>query len=135
MLLLVSLAGCSDSKNEQEIHQIGVIVYDIGNEEVIGMREYLQGYIEKNYDMVRFVYSDTIRTAGEEQAFIQAACDAGVEGFLSFFSTDLEVEVKLCEQTGAYYMLASGTVSDEVFEAVALTWGGFLPGSPTAAAS
>ena len=37
------------------LHKIGVIVYNTGDEEVIGFREYLQGYIESNFPMVKFL--------------------------------------------------------------------------------
>ena len=117
----------------EPMHQIGVIVYNTADEEVIGFREYLQGYIEDNFEMVRFVYSDSITTPEEEMAFIQHACDAGVEGFLSFRTFDLKAEVELCGKNNAYYMLASGTVSDEEFESVADDpWflGMFGPGTP-----
>ena len=121
--LCLGIAACGSAAGNAEpdketVHQIGVIVYNLGDEEVIGIREYLQGYIEKNLDMVRFVYSDAISTPEEEMAFIQNACDSGVEGFLSFRTFDLAAEVALCEKNGAYYMLASGTVSDEEFAAV-----------------
>ena len=123
--------GNSMASNAQ--HKIGVIVYNTGDEEVIGFREYLQGYIESNFEMVKFVYSDSIRTKEEELAFIQSACDDGVEGFLSFLTQDLKAEVALCEQNKAYYLLASGTVSGEDFDAVAENpWflGMFGPGQP-----
>ena len=118
-LLLLSLCSCSDSKSEQKVHKIGVIVYNLGDEEVIGFREYLQGYIEKNFEIVQFVYSNSIRSAEEELAFIQAAVDDGVEGFMSFLTYDLKAEVELCEKNQVYYLLASGTVSDEEFDSVA----------------
>ena len=115
------------------LHKIGVIVYNTGDEEVIGFREYLQGYIESNFPMVKFLYSDSIQDEEQELAFIQSACDQGVEGFMSFLSRDLRAEVALCEQNRAYYLLASGTVSDEEFDAVADNpWflGMFGPGQP-----
>ena len=118
-LLLLSLCSCSDSKSEQKVHKIGVIVYNLGDEEVIGFREYLQGYIEKNFEMVQFIYSDSIRTQEQELEFIQNACDSGVEGFMSFRTFDLKAEVELCEKNQVYYLLASGTVSDEEFDSVA----------------
>ena len=95
-----------------------MIVYNLGDEEVIGIREYLQGYIEKNFEMVKFVYSNAISSQEQEMAFIQEACDNGVEGFMSFRTYDLAAEVALCEKNKAYYMLASGTVSDEEFASV-----------------
>lgn len=136
--LCISMAGCagpfgSDEKVETEVHKIGVIVYNTADEEVIGFREYLQGYIEDNFEMVKFIYSGSIRSHEEEMAFIQSACDDGVEGFLSFLTYDLPAEVALCEKNEAYYLLASGTVSAEDFEAVEENpWflGAFGPGQP-----
>ena len=119
LFMLLGLIACYDeSGGSEEVHKIGVIVYNLGDEEVIGIREYLQGYIEKNFEMVKFIYSDSIRSAEQEMAFIQEACDQGVEGFMSFLTYDLKAEVELCEKNSVYYLLASGTVSDEDFAAV-----------------
>ena len=142
--LCLSLAACSAGQSapgaadeprptDTSVHRIGVIVYNTGDEEVIGFREYLQGYIESNFEMVKFLYSDSIQTEEQELEFIQQACDQGAEGFLSFLSRDLAAEVALCEKNQAYYLLASGVVSDEDFDAVADNpWflGMFGPGRP-----
>ncbi|MBR2832319.1 MAG: hypothetical protein IKE57_05275 [Oscillospiraceae bacterium] len=142
--LCLSLAACSSGQSapgaadeprptDTSVHRIGVIVYNTGDEEVIGFREYLQGYIESNFEMVKFLYSDSIQTEEQELEFIQQACDQGAEGFLSFLSRDLAAEVALCEKNQAYYLLASGVVSDEDFDAVADNpWflGMFGPGRP-----
>ncbi len=144
LFLCLSLAACAGSgeqpgapnkptPTDTTLHKIGVIVYNTGDEEVIGFREYLQGYIEDNFPVVQFLYSDSIQNEEQELSFIQSACDQGVEGFLSFLSRDLRSEVALCEQNHAYYLLASGTVSDEEFDAVAENpWflGTFGPGQP-----
>jgi len=139
LALCAGLAGCSGKtteespRNDAEVHKIGVIVYNTADEEVIGFREYLKGYIEDNFEMVDFVYSGSIGSGEEELAFIQAACDDGVEGFMSFLTYDLKGEVALCEKNNAYYMLASGTVAAEDFEAVRDNpWflGAFGPGQP-----
>ena len=125
LLLCLGLAACGSARTEtprhttEPVHKIGVIVYNTGDDEVIGFREYLQGYIQDNFEMVKFVYSDSIQNKEQELAFIQRACDDGVEGFMSFLSHDLAAEVALCEKNKAYYMLASGTVQDEAFDAVA----------------
>ena len=138
----LSLAACAgETPDAQEkpvaadsaLHQIGVIVYNTGDEEVIGFREYLQGYIESNFPMVKFLYSDSISTEEEELDFIRKACASGAEGFLSFLTYDLSAEVALCEENHVYYLLASGTVSGEDFDAVADNpWflGSFGPGQP-----
>ena len=123
LALCLGLAGCGVSSAPQSdasgVHKIGVIVYNTADEEVIAFREYLQGYIESNFEMVKFLYSGSVSTQEEEMNFIRDACKAGVEGFLSFRTFDLKAEVELCEKNKAYYMLASGTISDEEFEAVA----------------
>ena len=118
---------------EGELHRIGVIVYNTADEEVLGFKEYLKGYIEQNFEMVEFVYSYSINSEEQELQFIQAACDSGVEGFLSFTSYDLPREVELCAENGAYYLLASGTVAAGDFEAVEdnpYFLGAFGPGQP-----
>ena len=139
LALALGLAACGSAQpaapryTQEPVHKIGVIVYNTGDDEVIGFREYLQGYIESNFEMVKFVYSDSIQSAEQELAFIQQACDEGVEGFMSFLSYDLRAEVALCEKNKAYYMLASGTVAAEDFDAVTDNpWflGMFGPGQP-----
>lgn len=125
LAIVLGLAACASPQTAppkytmEPVHKIGVIVYNTGDNEVIGFRDYLQGYIEDNFEMAEFIYSDSIRSGEEELAFIQQACDEGVEGFMSFLSHDLAAEVALCERNKAYYMLASGTVSGEDFDAVA----------------
>ena len=127
LILCLSLASCGEQKPSgetpepvnTEVHKIGVIVYNTGDEEVIGFREYLQGYIESNFEMVKFIYSGSLRTTEDVQAFIESASKDGVEGFMSFVTYDLKKEFEVCEKNKVYYMLASGTVSDEDFDAVA----------------
>ena len=121
----LGLTACSTSSADipahtrEPQHKIGVIVYNTADQEVQGFREYLEGYIAGSFEMVQFVYSGSILSGEEELDFIQRACDDGVEGFMSFLSHNLEAEVALCEKNQAYYMLASGTVTDADYEAVA----------------
>ena len=103
---------------DSDSYKIGVIVYSKTDQEVQAFREYLEDYIAKVFPDVTFIYSDTITTEDQELAFINAACDEGAKGFLSFLSQDLEKEVAMCEERGAYYMMASGSVADEAFSAV-----------------
>ena len=133
LLLIAALCLSTPAFAEDAVHKIGVIVYNTADEEVLGFKEYLKGYIEQNFEMVEFIYSYSINSEEQELQFIQAACDQGVEGFLSFTSYDLPREVALCAENGAYYLLASGTVSAADFEAVEdNTWflGAFGPGQP-----
>ena len=102
LVLCLGLAACAGTSappdapqrpvpTDTTLHKIGVIVYNTGDEEVIGFREYLQGYIEANFPMVKFLYSDSIQDREQELSFIQSACDEGVEGFMSFLSSSLPV--------------------------------------------
>lgn len=132
-MLALALCAIAPACAEGELHKIGVIVYNTADEEVLGFKEYLKGYIEQNFEMVEFVYSYSINSEEQELQFIQAACDSGVEGFLSFTSYDLPREVELCAENGAYYLLASGTVAAGDFEAVEdnpYFLGAFGPGQP-----
>ncbi len=131
-LCVLALTACGDSKadiketakteepaDQAEVHKLGVLVYDVTDEEVLAFREYLEGYIEKTFGDVDFQYSESITSEEQELAFIRQAGEAGVEGILSFLSYDLEAEVEACGEEGIYYLMASGTVPEEQYQAVA----------------
>lgn len=132
------LGGCGDASSEKDStdtaeieeentqtaagigeHKIGVAVYDVTDDEVITFRDYLEGYIQECFPEVEFYYSYSIRSEEEEMQFLEEACAEGVEGIMSFITYDLKAEVEYCESQGVYYMLASGTITDELFEEVA----------------
>lgn len=104
---------------QKDIHKIGVAVYDVRDDEVIAFREYLTGYVEKCFPEVRFCYSYAIRSETDEMRFLEDACGEGVEGILSFITYDLPEEVAYCRSQGIYYVLASGTVTEDDYESVA----------------
>lgn len=130
-MLVFCVGGCQNTQNRTDIpsddadtqtaavHKIGVAVYDVMDDEVITFRDYLTGYIKKCFPEVEFCYSYTIRSAEDEMRFLEEAYAQGVEGILSFITYDLEEEVAYCESKGMYYLMASGTVSEETYEAVA----------------
>lgn len=101
-----------------DMHTIGVLVYNLQDEEVISFHNYLKGYIQECFPDVDFLYSSSITSQEEEMEFIQNVADAGAEGILSFNSYDLKKEVELCEENGIYYMIASGSVSEDSFASV-----------------
>ncbi len=109
-----SAASGSSLMENLEEHTIAVLIYDRTDDEVISFRRYLQDYIGSVFN-VNFLYSDSIASEEEALAFIQEAADYGAEGVMSFNSYDLEAETALCEQNGIYFMMASGTVSNEEF--------------------
>lgn len=124
-LLCAAIVSCGTAFAEEasdgadmEQHKIGVLVYNITDQEVITFRNYLQNYIGQCFPDVEFLYSDSITSEEEELAFIRNASDAGAEGILSFNSYDLAAEVELCAENEMYYMMASGSISEEAFAAV-----------------
>lgn len=128
--LACGLAACGSSSNISEntdqntsgqtgMHQIGVLVYDRTDEEVIAFKDYLENYIESCFEDVDFLYSDSSLSLEDSEQFIKSAAENGVEGIMSFVAYDLEAEVNLCAEYGIYYMLASGSISDKAFDAVA----------------
>lgn len=121
--MVFGFVACGESSETAESsandkHTIGVLIYNIADEEVIAFREYLEKYIASVFPDVEFLYSDNITNEEEELAYIQNAADAGVEGIMSFLSYNLPSEVQLCEENGIYYMLASGSVAEEQFKEV-----------------
>lgn len=108
-----------EASKEAFVHKIGVLVYNRTDDEVISFKEYLESYVESCFEDVDFLYSDGSKNIESSEAFIKSAAENGVEGIMSFITYDLETEVKLCEEYGIYYMLASGSVSDEEFAKVA----------------
>lgn len=130
---LLCMGGCGDSapgisgqngenspkEDKTAAHKIGVAVYDVTDDEVSTFREYLTGYIKECFPEVEFCYSYAIRSEEDEMQFLEEACNQGVDGVMSFITYNLSREVAYCESQGIYYMLASGTVSEEEYEAVA----------------
>lgn len=104
---------------ETAVHKIGVAVYDVMDDEVITFRDYLTSYVKECFPEVEFCYSYAIRSTEDEMQFLEEAWEEGAEGILSFITYDLEAEVAFCESKGIYYMLGSGTVSEEEYESVA----------------
>lgn len=122
ILMVLGVGGCPSMQEEtggRSEHRIGVAVYDVTDDEVTAFREYLTDYIKKCFPEVDFCYSYAIRSAEDEMKFLEDACAEGVEGIMSFITYDLAAEVDYCASKGIYYMLASGTVTDEAYEAVA----------------
>ena len=103
---------------EPENHLIGVVTYDFSDEEVIGFRNYLENYITQCFPGVDFLYTNAVTSPEEETVSLQTLKEAGVEGILSFISYDIKGAVDYCSENGIYYMMDSGTISQEEFNKV-----------------
>ena len=132
LILVSAMTSCAKKQEEQHIHKIGVVVYDLKDEQVQAFREYLEGYIGKNFSDVDFLYSAEVTTEEQEMQFLNDAIAAGVEGIMAFNSFDLEKEVELCAENGVYFIRPSSTTDPETFDKVANNpyfLGYFGPGS------
>lgn len=119
LTMMLAMTSCAQKTEEQEhIHKIGVIVYDLKDEQVQAFREYMEGYLGENFSDVDFLYSAGVTTDVEEMEFLNNAIAAGVEGIIAFNSFDLEKEVSLCASHGVYYLRPSSTTDPEDFAKV-----------------
>lgn len=114
--------GCKEKTeqkqtNDMEKMKIGVAVYNNEDQEVIAFRKYFEDYVAKCFE-VDFLYSNDIASAQDELDFVKVAQNEGVKGIISFVSYDLAGTVKACEDAEMYYVMGSGTVSQEAFEQV-----------------
>ncbi|MCD8053549.1 MAG: hypothetical protein LUF00_05830 [Lachnospiraceae bacterium] len=122
ILLLLSLTGCgtkeSEADQEAEVyHRIGVAVYSTTDPELSLFYDYYRNYIAASFP-VEFLLSDDLSTAEDEVAFIEEMKAEGVEGIISFYGEDLESALAACAENEMYYVLGSGSLSDEEYEAV-----------------
>lgn len=120
--LAVVYAGCrkseeTDRENEDIQHKIGVVVFDQDNPELRMFMNYYKEYIEGGFP-VQFYFSDEISSAEDENTFIKNMKEKGVEGIISFYGLGIQDTVKVCEEEEIYYVLGSGTISEDDFNAV-----------------
>ncbi len=114
--------GCGEKAEQKqpdgmEKMKIGVAVYNNEDQEVIAFRKYFEEYVAKCFE-VDFLYSNDIASAQDELDFVKIAQNEGAKGIISFISYDLVGTVKACEDAGMYYVMGSGTVSQDAFEQV-----------------
>ena len=118
LTMVLAMTSCAKKTEEAHIHKIGVLVYDLKDEQVQAFREYLEGYIGENFSDVDFLYSAEVTADTEEMEFLNNAIAAGVEGIIAFNSFDIEKEVSLCASHGVYYLRPSSTTDPEDFAKV-----------------
>ncbi len=122
VLMLMSLAGCSNSSsgNEEkdptaEKVKIGVLVSDTTSAEALSFRSYYENYIQNVYN-VEFMYSDELSDAAAEQSAIDNFIANNCKAIISFASADRPAQIEKCEAEGVYYAVATGTLTDEQYE-------------------
>ena len=49
LIIVLAIASCGHKNEQQPIHKIGVIVYDLKDEQVQAFRQYMEGYLGKKF--------------------------------------------------------------------------------------
>jgi len=119
LCLLVFLYGCGRhekaAQDAEKKIKIGVCVYNTEFEEMQLFMDYYSDYIALGMP-VEFYFSDTPNSGEDERKFIRLAKEEGMDGIISFYGQDIQETLKLCEDEQIYYVLGSGSISDEDFE-------------------
>lgn len=123
-LLLLGLTICFMGCGKQEETPvsgedkvlIGVCVYNTDYEEMQLFMNYYRDYIESGMP-VEFYFSETPLSGEDERAFIRSMKELGAGGIISFYGQDIGPTLELCREEEMYYVLGSGTISDEDFAA------------------
>lgn len=131
-LMIFTMAGCGNqqksTENKQEqtvsvrstenkVHKIGVAVYSNTDDENRMFKEYYTNYLANSFQ-AEFIYSSDIKDYKDEMEFVDSAKKEGCEGIISFITNDLSEIVKYCAKQNMYYMLGSGTQSEDEFNTV-----------------
>ncbi|MCD8195849.1 MAG: hypothetical protein LUE24_01530 [Lachnospiraceae bacterium] len=120
--LTLSLAACGSSSGaestaEESSHVIGIAVYNASDPEMSMFYTYYREYIAESFP-VEFIISESLDTLEDEVAFVETVKDAGGEGIISFYTSDLAAIVETCAENEIYYVQGSGSLSDDEFDSV-----------------
>lgn len=122
LLLFLLIAGFSVQAEKvqgdgSDNIKIGVAVYDPDSSEMEMFMNYYRDYLETGFP-VKFYFSGKISTVEEENTFIEEVKAVGAQGIISFCGMDLPDTLQVCEENELYYVMGSGNISDEQFNAV-----------------
>ena len=98
-------------------YTIGVVVYNQNSPEMNMFMNYYREYIQQGFP-VKFYFSGSINSAEDEINFIRAMKLQGVSGIISFYGQDIQKIVEACDEEEMYYVLGSGSISDEDYDKV-----------------
>lgn len=96
--------------------KMGVLVSDATTAEALAFRAYYVEYIAKQYK-VEFIYSDELSDAAGEASAIETFITNNCKGIISFSSFDRAAQIEKCEEAGVYYAVATGTLTDDEYQA------------------
>lgn len=96
--------------------KMGVLVSDTTSAEALAFQKYYKEYIGKNYN-VELVYSDELKDAAGEKDAIDTFITNNCKAVISLSSFDRPAQLSQCSDAGVYYAVATGTLTDEQYEA------------------
>lgn len=106
----------AETRKEDQVYKIGVASYSDSDDEVLMFKDYYQKYLETSFP-VEFVYSEPINDAEDEKEFVDTAKEEGCQGIISFITYGISDIVDYCGED-MYYMMGSGTLSEDDFNSV-----------------
>lgn len=95
---------------EEEL-KLAMAVYDTTDEQFLAMREY-NDYLEQNFN-IKFMYSESLASAEDEIAFVDAAAAAGCKAYFGYYNMAETETVKEAQAHGMYYVGGVGGVGYE----------------------
>lgn len=118
LLLCMAMMLCclGGAVAEDKAVKIGVLVSDATSAEALAFRAYYTDYIQTVYN-VEFIYSDELADAAAEKTAIETMVANNCLGIISFSSFDRPAQIEQCESEEVYYAVATGTLTDDQYEA------------------
>ena len=121
-----TLVGCggketnetsSNGMDESKTVKMGILVSDTTSAEALAFRAYYEEYIQSQYN-VELMYSDELKDAAAEASAIDNFIANNCKAVISFSSFDRPAQLAQCADAGVYYAVATGTLTEEQYEAV-----------------
>lgn len=104
------------AKGEGKAVKMGILVSDTTSAEALAFRAYYEEYIQNQYN-VELLYSDELKDAAAEASAIDNFIANNCKAVISFSSFDRPAQLTQCADAGVYYAVATGTLTDEQYEA------------------
>lgn len=123
MLLIPVLGACGNGSSAKEGSaksgekvNIGVLIYDPSDSQVLAFQKYYNDYIAKNYN-VEFKFSDAVSTAEEEKSAIENFASQNCKAMIALTQSDMVAAINEAAKAKMYYIVGVGTMTDEQYDA------------------
>ncbi len=116
LMMACTVMAEAPEMDESETVKIGVLVSDTTSAEALAFRAYYEEYIQNQYN-VNFMYSDELKDSAGEASAIDNFIANNCKAVISLSSFDRPAQIAQCSGAGVYYAVATGTLTDEEYEA------------------